>query len=404
MKLPHRHPWLVAAVGVFLTVGLVMTSVWLVARHDGGDSTRPGAAVPGITSPSAGSPTSTGFASPGAPGTVPSTMAVTVYFHRGPADDPTEVVAVRRTVPRSAKVATAALTQLLAGPTRSERAAGYWSMFGPATAGMMRSVRVADSVGYADFRDLRPVIPSAGSSAGTAAMLAELDTTFKQFSTVRRTIYSLNGDVPAFYEWLQLSPPDSAAPAIADAQRVARTFLSDVVGMRDLTFAGSRWRSDFIAVVDFRTRGGEDKAGHGPLSRVILGRSETSFIVYGVTTDTIRIDQPAAAITPVDLAVVTSPLTIKGSALAFEGTVNVRVLQVGNGAVRQLGAGHVTGGGDVMRPFTGQISFATPSTDVGWVLATELSAYNGSITKVTAVRVALTPAVPSGASGARTNV
>lgn len=391
MKLPNRHPWLVAVTGVFLAVGLVLTSIWLVVRHDDGDRTRPPAAVPAVTSPGATSPTSPGVTSPTSPGTVPATMTVTVYFHRGPADDPTKVVAVRRTVPRSPKVATAALTQLLAGPTRAERATGYWSVFGPATAGMLRSVRVADQVGYADFRDLRLVIPSAGSSAGTAAMLTELDTTFKQFSNVRRTLYSINGDVPAFYEWLQLSPPDSATPTLGEAQRVGRTFLSDVVGMRGLTFAGSRWRSDFIATVDFRTRVGEDKTQLGPLSRVVLGRSETSFIVYGVTTDTIRVDQPAAAITPGDLAVVTSPLTISGSALAFEGTVNVRVVQVRNGAVRQLGAGHVTGGGDVMRPFTGQIGFATPSTDLGWVLATELSAHNGSITKVTAVRVAFTP-------------
>jgi hypothetical protein len=391
MKLPNRHPWLVAAAGVFLAVGLVLTSVWLVVRHDDGDSTRPPAAVPAVTSPSATSPTSPGVASPTSPGTVPATMTVKVYFHRGSADDPTKVVAVRRTVPRSPMVATAALTQLLAGPTRAERTAGYWSMFSSATAGMLRSVRVADSVGYADFRDLRPVIPSAGSSAGTAAMLTELDTTFKQFSNVRRTVYSLNGDVPAFYEWLQLSPPDSAAPTLGEAQRVARLFLYDVVGMRDLAVAGSRWRSDFIATVDFRARVGENKAGLGPLSRVVLGTSGTSFTVYGVTTDTIRVARPAAAITPGDLTVVTSPLTVSGSALTFEGTVDVRVVQVGNGAVRQLGTGHVTGGGDVMRPFTGQISFATPSTGLGWVLATELSAYSGSITKATAVRVAFTP-------------
>jgi len=384
MKLPTRHPWLVAAVGVFLAVALVLTSIWLVVRNDSGEGTPPPAGAPAATSPSTIPGTSLGAS----PRTVPATMTVKVYFHRGAADDPTKVVAVRRSVPSSSKVATAALTQLLAGPTAAERSAGYWSLFSSATAGMLRSVRVAESVGYADFRDLRPVIPSAGSSAGTAAFLAELDTTFKQFGNVRRTVYSLNGDVSAFYEWLQLSPPDGTMPTLAEAQRVARAFLTDVVGMRSLAFAGSRWRSDFIATVDFRTRVGENKTTPGPLSRVVLGKSKTSFNVYGVTTDTIRVDRPAAAITPSDLAVVASPLTISGEALAFEGAVNVRVVQVGNGTVRQLGVGHVTGGGDVMRPFTGQISFTTPSTDTGWVLATELSAYNGAITKVTAVRVA----------------
>ena len=41
---------------------------------------------------------------------------------------------------------TAALTQLLAGPTRAERDAGYRSVFTEATAGMLRSVRVTRQV------------------------------------------------------------------------------------------------------------------------------------------------------------------------------------------------------------------------------------------------------------------
>lgn len=387
MRLPTRHQWLVAAVGVFLAVGLVLLNVWLVVRHDGGEGTAPPpAGAPASTAPSAAPGASQGMT----PGRSPGTMTVKVYFHRGQRDDPTKVVAVRRSVPHSPKVATAALTQLLAGPTRTERDAGYWSVFTSATAGMLRSVRVADSVGYADFRDLRPVIPSAGSSAGTAAFLAELDATFKQFGNVHRTVYSLNGDVSAFYEWLQLSPPDATVPTLAEAQRVARAFLTDVARMRNLAVAGSRWRSDFIATVDFRTRVGENKAALGPLSRVVLGKSSTSFSVLGVTTDTIRVDRPAEAITPSDLAVITPPLTISGQALAFEGTVNIRVVQIKSGVVRQLGSGHVTGGGDVMRPFTGEINFAAPGTGTGWVLASELSAYNGAVTKVTAVRVAFT--------------
>jgi hypothetical protein len=390
MRLPTRHQWLVAAVGVFLAVGLVLLNIWLVVRHDGGEGTAPPAGAPATSSPSVPPGTSPGSSPGTSPSTVPATMTVKVYFHRGNGDDPTKVVAVRRSVPHSPKVATAALTQLLAGPTRAERDAGYWSVFSSATAGMVRGVRVADSVGYADFRDLRPVIPSAGSSAGTAAFLAELDATFKQFGNVRRTLYSLNGNVSAFYEWLQLSPPDGTAPTLAEAQRVARAFLADVVGMRNLAFAGSRWRSDFIATVDFRSRVGENKVALGPLSRVTLGKSDASFRVYGVTTDTIRVDRPAAAISPSDLAVVRSPLTISGRALAFEGTVNVRVVQIRNGVVRRLGSGHVTGGGDVMRPFTGEITFSAPSIDTGWVLASELSAYDGAVTKVTAVQVAFT--------------
>ncbi|MEU4421533.1 Gmad2 immunoglobulin-like domain-containing protein [Actinoplanes sp. NPDC024001] len=387
MYLSTRSRWMAAAIGVFIAVTLVLSGIWLAARDNTGGSTTPPLAVP----PASPAPSSSPGATPGtAADTVPATMTVKVYFHRGPADDPTKVVAVPRSVPRSPKVATAALTQLLAGPTRAERDAGYWSVFTAATAGKLRSVRVADSVGYADFRDLRPVMPTAGSSAGTAAFLTELDTTFKQFGTVHRTLYSLNGDVAAFYEWLQLSPPENTAPTLAKARQVARAWLTDVTGMQNITVQSSQWRSDFIATVDVRPRIGEHRSMVGPLSRVVLGESGASFNVLGVTTGTIVVDQPADAITPSDLAVVTSPLTISGKALAFEGNINIRVVQIRNGVVRQLGAGHVTGGGDVMRPFTGEIAFAAPSTDIGWLLASELSAYNGAVTKLTAVRVAFT--------------
>ncbi|PWK39430.1 Gmad2 immunoglobulin-like domain-containing protein [Actinoplanes xinjiangensis] len=383
MNVSTRTRWMTAAVSAFVAAAMVLSGIWLAVRDNAtGGTAPPVAGAPAIPGPSE-SPSSE-------PGTAPTMMTVKVYFHRGPADDPTKVVAVRRSVPRSPKVATAALTQLLAGPTQAERAAGYWSVFTSATAGKLRSVRIADAVGYADFNDLRPVMPTAGSSAGTAAFLAELDTTFKQFATVHRTIYSLDGDVATFYEWLQLSPPENTMPPLAEAQRVARVWLAQVAGMRNIAVQGSQWRSDFIATVDIRTRVGEGRSVSGPLSRVLLGKTRTSFTVLGVITDTIVVDRPAAAITLSDLAVVTSPLTISGRALAFEGNINIRVVQIHNGTVRELAVGHVTGGGDVMRPFTGQIAFTTPSTDTGWVLASEPSAYNGAVTKVTAVRVAFT--------------
>jgi hypothetical protein len=86
--------------------------------------------------------------------------------------------------------------------------------------------------------------------------------------------------------------------------------------------------------------------------------------------------------------VIGSPVTVAGAALAFEGRVNVRVLEVTGGAVRQLGSGYVTGGGDVMRSFSGTVSFARLGGGTGWVIAFERSAANGAVTKATAVEVA----------------
>ncbi|MBM2616365.1 hypothetical protein JIG36_12435 [Actinoplanes sp. LDG1-06] len=377
----NRRYAVVAA--AFLAILLALGGVWLVTRDRGGTD---------ATVPSGAPPASSDTGTPAEPGTTatpkPATTTVTVFFHRGRNTDPSRVAAVRRSVPKTTKVGTASLRQLLAGPTRDERRAGYWSPFSRRTAGMLRSLRISDGVGRADFRDLRTVIPNASSSSGSTALLAELDATLEQFRSVRTTVYSLDGDVAAFYEWLQLEPPEAGLPALSEARRVARDFLRDVVAMPDPVSVATRWRSDFIATADFRSRIRGVNPADGPITTVTLGRSRTSFTVLGATTPTIRVDQPAAAITPSDLAVITSPATVSGSALAFEGHIAVRVLQANGGTVRQLGTGTVIGGGDVMRPFSGPVTFRRPSTDLGWVIACERSAVNGSVTRATVVRVA----------------
>ena len=56
-------------------------------------------------------------------------------------------------------------------------------------------------------------------------MLAELDAALKQFPTIKRTLYAFNGDVAAFYTWLQLGPPSMPAAtwrAIAPASIAGR--------------------------------------------------------------------------------------------------------------------------------------------------------------------------------------
>jgi spore germination protein GerM len=103
----------------------------------------------------------------------------------------------------------AALTQLVGGPTAEEREQGYSSWFSSETSGLLSFLRVADGQAWADFDPRLPeVIPGASSSAGSTSLLAELDATLQQFPDVTSTRYSLGGDVAAFYEWLQLAPPD----------------------------------------------------------------------------------------------------------------------------------------------------------------------------------------------------
>jgi spore germination protein GerM len=101
-----------------------------------------------------------------------------------------------------------ALRELLAGPTAAEADAGFTSIFGPPTADALLGVIVVDGIARVSFRDLRHVIPNASSSCGSAALVAALDATLAQVPGVRGARYSFAGDEAAFYEWLQMAPPD----------------------------------------------------------------------------------------------------------------------------------------------------------------------------------------------------
>ena len=151
---------------------------------------------------------STTTSSAPATSTTVETHEIRVFWLTGPGDDCSAVAPVSRTV-RGAAVLAEAVRALLAGPTPDERARGLGSLFSEKTAGMLRSARIEDGVARIDFSDFSQVIPNASSSCGSQGLLAQLDATATQFPTVKRAVYSFEGDVAAFYEWLQLASPES---------------------------------------------------------------------------------------------------------------------------------------------------------------------------------------------------
>jgi hypothetical protein len=137
----------------------------------------------------------------------PGAAELRVFFVPGGADPCGTISPVIRKVagPVTAELA---LRELLAGPTTDETAAGFASIFGPATADALLEVVIIDGIARASFRDLRQVIPNASSSCGSAALLGALDATLSQLPGIRGARYSFGGDEAAFYAWLQMSPPD----------------------------------------------------------------------------------------------------------------------------------------------------------------------------------------------------
>jgi hypothetical protein len=146
-----------------------------------------------------------GFVAPrGRPG--PGEMEVKAYFScdkADAADAQGELRAVYRVVPASPRVLQASLEAMLAGPSPAEARASLGSGFSPATARLLRSVTLSNGHAVVDFADLRSVIPTASSSAGSARLLAQLDATVFQFPTVASVEYRIDGSCEAFNEWLQ---------------------------------------------------------------------------------------------------------------------------------------------------------------------------------------------------------
>lgn len=114
------------------------------------------------------------------------------------------VFAVTRTVPKTSAVARAALGELFRGPTPEELSQGYRSWFSEETRSILRSVKVIQETAYVDLRDIRRLLPGATSSCGSAEFFAQVETTLKQFPTIKRVIFAIDGKTRTFYEWMQM--------------------------------------------------------------------------------------------------------------------------------------------------------------------------------------------------------
>ncbi len=147
------------------------------------------------------------FLVPAAFGQSTATMTVKVYFHPDKLDpewlDCNKVKAVTRTIPKTASVATAALKELLKGPTPEE--AKKFSGFGPPeTDGILKNINVKNGTAYVNFTERLPVqMGNAATSCG-GGFFAMTEATLKQFPTIKKVVYAVDGNTNEFYEWVQV--------------------------------------------------------------------------------------------------------------------------------------------------------------------------------------------------------
>ncbi|WP_130451444.1 Gmad2 immunoglobulin-like domain-containing protein [Zhihengliuella halotolerans] len=131
---------------------------------------------------------------------------------------------------------------------------------------------------------------------------------------------------------------------------------------------------------DSRSGEFEVSAGGNRVTTVLVRQmSDDAWYVIGSTTPDIQVAEPVSG------AAISSPVTVGGEAVAFEGNVVVQVRGV-DGDV--LGQEPVTGsGGPDLGPFSGDIAFTDPGSGQGAVLFLTYSAMDGSLEQVVAVPV-----------------
>ena len=161
-----------------------------------------------------------------------------------------------------------------------------------------------------------------------------------------------------------------------DPVEAALGFAADYLGFVD-PIAG-----DFMAG-DNRSGEVEIRTFDGGPPTVVFVRQLTvddSWWILGAASGNITIDEPAA------LAEVTSPLTVSGTALAFEGTVDVQLRADGNG--EPIFEGFVTGsGGPDPGPYAETFEFTSPGQTGGALVMLSLSSEDGSPLEASALRI-----------------
>jgi spore germination protein GerM len=121
------------------------------------------------------------------------TMTVKVFFGNSIFDpeilDCSKNFSVERTVPKTEAVGRAALEQLLAGPTDTEKAEGYFTNINPGVK--IKSLAIENGVAKADFDEQLEY--QIGGSCRVAAIISQIRETLKQFPTVDDVIISIDG-------------------------------------------------------------------------------------------------------------------------------------------------------------------------------------------------------------------
>jgi Immunoglobulin-like domain of bacterial spore germination len=188
--------------------------------------------------------------------------------------------------------------------------------------------------------------------------------------------------------------PDGSGEA-AKAVATARAFLARELGMTEMVAGPFRSTDARTGEVGFRHKYGEGRRllpQTGPSAVVVrLQRLPAGWWVLGVNGRSIQITSPTR------LQRISSPLTVRGIAEVYEGTLYFKVTQDRPGRDLLLGQGFVDGRASTRPGDLGTLRFRQPaSTGPGWVTFYDASADGSNrILQATMVRVQFAAATPA---------
>lgn len=210
------------------------------------------------------------------------------------------------------------------------------------------------------------VAPSTAPSTS-----APTSTTGPPTSTTGSGGGSLTVDDAAQVVW-----PDPGGPTrFTSPTQAAESFATTLVGFRSPVIGEFQQGDSRSGEVEVKP------SSSGPVTTVLVrqfGTDDTWWVTGAVTKD-------ITVTAPVRLSAIDSPMRTTGEALAFEGTVQVKV--VADGSTNALGTGTVTGGGGPSAPFTGDIVFTNPGGGWGAVIYYTESGENGEVWSASVLRV-----------------
>ncbi|HEY5011931.1 MAG TPA: Gmad2 immunoglobulin-like domain-containing protein, partial [Acidimicrobiia bacterium] len=177
--------------------------------------------------------------------------------------------------------------------------------------------------------------------------------------------------------WIAVWPPAGSDDSYGDPVVAARTFATSYL--------------HFVTPVVGAFQQGDSRSGEvpvqpkstGPVTTILVRQLGTdgSWSVLGAATPNIRLTEPAA------LAAIGSPVRLRGSSSAFEGTVQVSIRQ--DDVAKPLTEGFVTGGSLAMGPFDSTFTFPAPTSSYGAIVLDTISPETGHVSEATVIRVRL---------------